>query len=109
MYGLSPYGLAEQIGVPQKEAAQFINAYFERYSGVKKYLDNVLAETRQTGVAKTLFGRIRPIPDIPSPQIQIRNFAERTGLNSPLQGSAADLIKLAMIAIHGRLAAEKIQ
>src|SRR5258707_14399132 len=64
-------------------------------------------ETRQTGVAKTLFGRIRPIPDITSPQVQIRNFAERTALNSPLQGTAADLIKLAMISIDRRLAAEK--
>jgi DNA polymerase I len=109
IYGLSPFGLAQQIGVPQKEAAQFINAYFERYRGVKEYLDRVLAETRQTGVAKTLFGRIRPIPDITSPQVQIRNFAERTALNSPLQGTAADLIKLAMIAIDQRLAAEKFE
>jgi DNA polymerase-1 len=109
IYGLSPFGLAQQIGVPQKEAAQFINAYFERYRGVKQYLDNVLMETRQTGVAKTLFGRIRPIPDITSPQVQIRNFAERTALNSPLQGTAADLIKLAMIAIDRRLSAEKFE
>ncbi len=109
IYGLSPFGLAQQIGVPQKEAAQFIQSYFERYRGVKEYLDNVLAETRQTGVAKTLFGRIRPIPDITSPQVQIRNFAERTALNSPLQGTAADLIKLAMIAIDQRLAAEKFE
>ena len=109
IYGLSPFGLAQQIGVPQKEAAQFINAYFERYRGVKQYLDNVLAETRQTGLAKTLFGRIRPIPDITSAQVQIRNFAERTALNSPLQGTAADLIKLAMIAIDRRLAAEKFE
>jgi len=109
IYGLSAFGLAQQIGVPQKEAAQFINAYFERYRGVKQYLDKVLAETRQTGVAKTLFGRIRPIPDITSPQVQIRNFAERTALNSPLQGTAADLIKLAMIAIDRRLAAEKFE
>jgi len=109
IYGLSPFGLAQQIGVPQKDAAQFISAYFERYSGVKKYLDKVLMETRQTGMAKTLFGRIRPIPDITSPQVQIRNFAERTALNSPLQGTAADLIKLAMIAIDWRLGAEKFE
>jgi DNA polymerase-1 len=109
IYGLSAFGLAQQIGVPQKEAAQFIHAYFERYRGVKQYLDNALNETRQTGVAKTLFGRIRPIPDITSPQVQIRNFAERTALNSPLQGTAADLIKLAMIAIDRRLAAEKFE
>jgi len=109
IYGLSPFGLAQQIGVAQKEAAQFINAYFERYRGVKQYLGNVLMETRQSGVAKTLFGRIRPIPDITSPQVQIRNFAERTALNSPLQGTAADLIKLAMIAIDKRLAAEMLE
>jgi DNA polymerase I len=109
IYGLSPFGLAQQLGIAQKEAAQFISAYFARYRGVKEYLDNVLAETRKTGVAKTLFGRIRPIPEINSPQVQLRNFAERTALNSPLQGTAADLIKLAMIAIDRRLAEEKFQ
>jgi DNA polymerase-1 len=109
IYGLSAFGLAQQINVPQKEAAQFIAAYFTRYQGVKKYLDNVLVETRKTGVAKTLFGRIRPIPEINSPQVQLRNFAERTALNSPLQGTAADLIKLAMIRIDRRLAEEKFE
>jgi DNA polymerase I len=106
IYGLSPFGLAQQLGIEQKEAAQFINAYFARYRGVKEYLDNVLAETRKTGVAKTMFGRIRPIPEITSPQVQLRNFAERTALNSPLQGTAADLIKLAMISIDRRLSEE---
>ena len=108
IYGLSAFGLAKQLGIEQKEAAQFINAYFTRYRGVKEYLDSVLVETRKTGVAKTLFGRIRPIPEINSPQVQLRNFAERTALNSPLQGTAADLIKLAMIAIHERLQEEKL-
>ena len=109
IYGLSPFGLAQQLGIDQKEAAKFINAYFTRYRGVKEYLDNILAETRKSGVAKTLFGRIRPIPEINSPQIQLRNFAERTALNSPLQGTAADLIKLAMIRIDQRLADEKFE
>ncbi len=109
IYGLSPFGLAQQLGIEQREAAQFINAYFTRYRGVKDYLDKILEETRKTGVAKTLFGRIRPIPEITAPQIQLRNFAERTALNSPLQGTAADLIKLAMIAIDRRLAAEKFE
>ncbi len=109
IYGLSAFGLAQQINVPQKEAAQFIAAYFARYKGVKTYLDNVLVETRKTGVAKTLFGRIRPIPEITSPQVQLRNFAERTALNSPLQGTAADLIKLAMINIDHRLREEKFE
>jgi DNA polymerase-1 len=109
IYGLSPFGLAQQLGIEQKEAAKFINAYFTRYRGVKEYLDNILAETRKTGVAKTLFGRIRPIPEINSPQMQLRNFAERTALNSPLQGTAADLIKLAMINIDRRLAEEEFE
>ena len=109
IYGLSPFGLAQQLGIEQREAAQFINAYFTRYRGVKEYLDRILAETRKSGVAKTLFGRIRPIPEINSPQMQLRNFAERTALNSPLQGTAADIIKLAMIAIDRRLRTEELE
>jgi DNA polymerase I len=109
IYGLSPFGLAQQLGIGQKEAAQFINAYFTRYRGVKEFLEKILVETRKTGVAKTLFGRIRPIPEISSPQAQLRSFAERTALNSPLQGTAADLIKLAMISIDRRLSAEKFE
>lgn len=108
IYGLSAFGLAKQLGIEQKEAAQFINAYFTRYRGVKEYLDNVLVETRKSGVAKTLFGRIRPIPEINATQMQLRNFAERTALNSPLQGTAADLIKLAMISIEQRLKDKKL-
>ncbi len=109
IYGLSAFGLAQQLGIGQKEAAQFINAYFTRYRGVKEFLDKILVETRKTGVAKTLFGRVRPIPEINSPQAQLRSFAERTALNSPLQGTAADLIKLAMINIDQRLATEKFE
>ena len=109
IYGLSPFGLAQQLGIEQREAAQFINAYFARYKGVKTYLESSLAETRKTGIAKTLFGRIRPIPEITSPQVHLRNFAERTALNSPLQGTAADLIKLAMISIDRRLSEEKFE
>ncbi|MFI5094237.1 MAG: DNA polymerase I [Candidatus Acidiferrales bacterium] len=109
IYGLSAFGLAQQLDIGQKEAAQFISAYFTRYRGVKEFLDKILAETRKTGVAKTLFGRIRPIPEINSPQAQLRSFAERTALNSPLQGTAADLIKLAMINIDNRLASEEFE
>ena len=108
IYGLSAFGLAKQLGIEQKEAAQFITAYFTRYRGVKEYLDNILVETRKTGVAKTLFGRVRPIPEINAPQMQLRNFAERTALNSPLQGTAADLIKLAMIAIGEKIRKKKL-
>jgi DNA polymerase-1 len=109
IYGLSPFGLAQQLKIDQKEAAGFINAYFSRYRGVKDYLDNILVETRKTEMAKTLFGRIRPIPEISAPQPQLRNFAERTALNSPLQGTAADLIKMAMIIIDRRLREEKFE
>ena len=94
------------LDIDQKEAAKFIAAYFERYSGVKKYLDQQIAEVRRTGISKTLFGRIRPISEINSPQPNMRNFAERTAMNTPMQGAAADLIKLAMIELDRRLAGE---
>jgi DNA polymerase-1 len=106
IYGLSPFGLAQQLGIDTKEAAKFIGAYFERYSGVKKFLDAQIAEVRKTGHTKTLFGRIRPIPEINSPQPNLRNFAERTAMNTPMQGAAADLIKLAMIELDRRMARE---
>jgi DNA polymerase I len=103
IYGLSPFGLAQQLDIDQREAAKFIAAYFERYSGVKKYLDEQIAEVRKTGTTKTLFGRTRPIPEINSPQPNLRNFAERTAMNTPMQGAAADLIKLAMIELDALL------
>jgi len=103
IYGQTPFGLAAQLGIDQKEAAKFITAYFARYHGVKTYLEKSLAEARKTGVTRTLFGRIRPVPEITSPQPTLRNFAERTALNTPLQGTAADLIKVAMIAIDRQL------
>ncbi len=106
IYGQTPFGLAAQLGIDQKEAARFITAYFARYRGVKEYLDRSLAEARKSGVTRTLFGRIRPVPEIISPQPNLRNFAERTALNTPLQGTAADLIKIAMIAIDRQLAKE---
>ena len=95
--------------IDQKEAAKFIAAYFDRYHGVKKYLERQVAETRKTGVTRTMFGRLRPIPEINSPQPNLRNFAERTAMNTPLQGTAADLIKLAMIEIDRRLVDEKFR
>jgi DNA polymerase-1 len=104
IYGLSAFGLARQLGIDTKEASQFITAYFERYSGVKKFLDRQIAEVRETGFTKTLFGRTRPIPEINSPQPNLRSFAERTAMNTPMQGTAADLIKLAMIEVDRRLA-----
>lgn len=106
IYGLSAFGLAQQLGIDTKEASKFITAYFERYSGVKKYLDGQIAEVRRTGLSRSLFGRIRPIPEINSPQPNMREFSERTAMNTPMQGTAADLIKLAMIELDRRLAGD---
>jgi DNA polymerase-1 len=103
IYGLSAFGLAQNLSIDTRAAAKFIAAYFERYSGVKKFLDRQIAETRKSGFTKTLFGRIRPISEINSPQPNMRNFAERTAMNTPMQGAAADLIKLAMIEMDRRL------
>ncbi len=109
VYGLSAFGLAQQLDVETREGAEFIAAYFDRYKGVKKYLEGTLEETRKTGYTKTLFGRIRPIPEINAPQMNLRSMAERTALNTPLQGTAADLIKLAMIEIAKRLVDEEFK
>jgi len=109
IYGQTPFGLAAQLSIDQKEAAQFIAAYFNRYRGVKDYLEKSLAEARKTGMTRTMFGRIRQVPEITSPQFNLRNFAERTALNTPLQGTAADLIKLAMINVARRLAEQKFK
>ena len=103
VYGLSPFGLSQQLGIEQKEAKKFIDAYFEKYSGVRRFIDSVLAETRKEQKVRTLFGRVRPIPDINSKNANMRGFAERTAVNTPLQGTAADLIKMAMIQIDAEL------
>jgi DNA polymerase-1 len=99
VYGLSAFGLSQNLGIETSEAKKFIDAYFEKYKGVRAFIDRTLDETRRDGRVKTLFGRIRPIPDINSKNYNLRGFAERTAVNTPLQGTAADLIKLAMIRI----------
>jgi DNA polymerase-1 len=109
VYGLTGFGLGSRLGIETREAQGYIDAYFERYAGVKKFRESLLRQVRRTGVARTLFGRIRPIPDINSQNTMQRNFAERTALNSPLQGTAADIIKLAMIHLDGRLREEGLQ
>jgi len=97
VYGLSAFGLSQQLGIEPGEARRFIDAYFEKYAGVRAFIDATLEQTRGDGKVKTLFGRVRPIPDINSKNATQRGFAERTAVNTPLQGTAADLIKLAMI------------
>jgi len=103
VYGISAFGLAAQLGIPQSEAKAYIERYFARYEGVKAFIERTLDETRREGSVRTLFGRVRPIPDIESRNGNQRGFAERTAVNTPLQGTAADLIKLAMIAIDRKL------
>ncbi len=103
VYGISAFGLSANLGISRKEAETYIKAYFERYSGVKRFIDQTIATTRETGMARTLFGRVRPIPDMNSRNPNARGFAERTAVNSPIQGTAADLIKLAMVRIDEAL------
>jgi len=109
VYGISPFGLAAQLDIEQKEAKQFIEAYFTKYKGVRTWLDSVLEQARKDSKVSTLFGRTRPIPDINSKNANMRGFAERTATNTPLQGTAADLIKLAMIRLDEELRARKLK
>jgi DNA polymerase-1 len=104
VYGISAFGLAANLGISRKEAEVYIRNYFERYAGVKRFIDETIAETRRTGVAKTMFGRERPIPDMNNRNPNARGFAERTAVNTPIQGTAADLIKYAMVRVDGALA-----
>ncbi len=104
VYGISAFGLASNLGISRKEAEVYIRNYFERYSGVRRFIDDTIAETRRTGVAKTMFGRERPIPDMNNRNPNARGFAERTAVNTPIQGTAADLIKYAMVRVDRALA-----
>jgi len=109
VYGISAFGLAAQLGIPQSEAKAYIERYFARYQGVKAFIETTLAKTRAEGSVRTMFGRVRPIPDIESRNPNQRGFAERTAINTPLQGTGADLIKLAMIAIDRKLTERKLK
>lgn len=109
VYGISPFGLAQQLGIEQGEAKRYIETYFERYKGVREFIDRLLEETRREQRVRTMFGRVRPIPDIQSRNANLRGFAERTAVNTPLQGTAADLIKLAMIRIDAALEKKKLK
>ncbi len=109
VYGQTPYGLAQQLGISPEEAADFISKYFEQYQGVQRYIENCLSEARDSGVTRTLFGRIRQHPEINSRNGMRRGMAERTAINSPIQGTAADIIKLAMIRISEELRRQKLR
>ncbi len=97
VYGMSPYGLSQQLQIPVEKAKEYIDRYFERYPGVKAWIERILQEARDQGYVKTLLGRIRYLPEIKSKNSAVRGFAERTAMNTPIQGTSADIIKLAML------------
>jgi DNA polymerase-1 len=109
VYGISPFGLAAQLNIDQKTARAYIDKYFDRYKGVSDFIARILDQVRRTQSVRTAFGRVRPIPDIHSRNPNQRGFAERTAVNTPLQGTAADLIKLAMIRIDAEITRRKLK
>jgi DNA polymerase-1 len=109
VYGQTPFGLAAQLGIPRDEAEVYIKNYFERYAGVKKWINATIAEVRKTGHTLTMHGRRRAIPDINAKNPNARSFAERTAVNTPLQGTAADLLKIAMIRVDALLTEQKLR
>ena len=109
VYGISPFGLAAQLNIDQKTAKQYIETYFDRYKGVQRFIEETLETVRRDQAVRTYFGRIRPIPDIQSRNPNMRGFAERTAINTPLQGTAADLIKLAMLKIDQLIRDRKLK
>ncbi|WP_404453836.1 DNA polymerase I [Oceanobacillus kapialis] len=109
VYGISDFGLSQSLGITRKEAKQFIDRYLESYPGVKAYMDEIVQEAKHKGYVTTLMKRRRYLPDITSRNFNLRSFAERTAMNTPIQGSAADIIKKAMIDLHEKLKAENMQ
>lgn len=103
VYGISDYGLANNLGIPRKVAKQYIETYFERYPGIKDYMERVVRDAKDKGYVETLFHRRRELPDINARNFNVRQFAERTAINSPIQGSAADILKIAMINLDKAL------
>ena len=108
IYGMSAFGLAKQLGITRTDAQQYVNLYFERYPGVKKYMDSTRVRARDQGYVETLFGRRLYLPDINNKNVQRRQYAERTAINAPMQGTAADIIKLAMVDIDAWLQQQQL-
>ena len=109
VYGISSFGLSQDLDISRKEAQEYIRQYFETYPGIKTFLDRCVEEAKEKGFSRTLYGRIRPIPELRSRNFAQRNFGERVAMNSPIQGTAADIIKIAMIKVSRRLKAEKLK
>ena len=106
VYGISSFGLSQDLSISRKEAADYIEQYFATYPGVKDFLDRQVAEAKKEGYVTTMFGRRRPIPELSSGNFTQRSFGERVAMNSPIQGTAADIIKIAMIKVWRRLKEE---
>lgn len=109
VYGISSFGLSQDLSITRKEAAQYIEHYFESYPGIKKFLDDSVAHAKEKGYAVTLYGRRRPVPELKSSNFMQRNFGERVAMNAPIQGSAADIIKIAMIGVDRELRKRKMK
>ena len=109
VYGISAFSLSEDIHVSQKEAQGYIDSYLEKYSGVRRYMEEIKEKARQDGYVTTLWGRRRSLPELKSKNFNIRSFGERLALNTPIQGTAADIIKAAMVAVARRLKKEGLQ
>lgn len=109
IYGISAFSLAQDIGVFQSEAKEYMDAYYAKYSGVRKYMDDIVEKANADGYVSTLFGRRRPMPELKAANRNIRNFGERVALNMPIQGTAADIIKLAMVNVHNALENEGLE
>lgn len=109
VYGISAFGLSEDLSISRQEALEYINQYFETYPGVKAFLDQTVAQARKTGYVTTLYGRRRPVPELSSSNFMQRSFGERAAMNSPIQGTAADIIKIAMVEVDRRLRREGLK
>jgi len=109
IYGQSAFGLSQNLGIPRKEAAEIIDQYFTQYPGIKRYMSDTMNFARENGFVETIMGRRRYLRDINSANQTVRGFAERNAINAPIQGSAADMIKIAMINIHQEMKAQKLQ
>ena len=109
VYGISSFGLSQDLSISKKEAAEYIERYFETYPKIKTFLDGLVAEAKEKGYVTTMFGRRRPVPELSSSNFMQRSFGERVAMNSPIQGTAADIIKIAMIRVHDRLLKENLK
>ena len=109
VYGISRFALAEDIGVSRKEADDYMNQYFATYSGVRNYMDSIVKTAKAQGYVSTIMGRRRYLPELESPVFNVRAFGERVALNAPIQGSSADIIKLAMVNVFRRLRREGLK